>query len=375
MEHSGARILIVDDEQILRDLLKNYLGKFGYYCITAPDVQRALIALNSDQFDLVLTDIRMPNYDGTYLLKEIQKTRPDVAVIMMTAVDDTQHAVECLKMGAYDYILKPFDMEALRISIERALERRSFLRERFEYRRQLERKVHERTIELVRAFDEVEKTYQQTLEAMVSALDMRESSTAGHSKRAVEYSRILALEMGIRGNQLVDITRGALLHDVGKIGISDSILLKPGKLTEEEWEIMRKHPLLGYRILKDIRFLRGALDVVLYHHERFDGSGYPFGLKGEDIPIGARIFSVVDAFDAMTSDRVYRPAVDFEAARQELEKQAGSQFDPHIVDAFFKIPIEKLKRIYQISLITGERKEEIIYPHMRKRQTVEEDGE
>jgi|Deesub1362B_J571_1020462.scaffolds.fasta_scaffold01078_5 response regulator RpfG family c-di-GMP phosphodiesterase len=374
MEFHSPRILIVDDETVLRNLIKQYLEKFGYFCVTAPDVRRALIAINSDRFDLVITDIRMPEFDGTFLLKEIAQSHPDVAVIMMTAVDDTKQAVECLKLGAYDYILKPFEMEALRLSVERALERRNLLRERQLYRSQLEKKVHERTIELVRAFDEIERTYQQTLEALVSALDMRESSTAGHSKRAVEYTRILAREMGIRGNQLVQITRGALLHDVGKIGISDTILLKPAPLSEEEWKIMRQHPIMGYQMLRDIEFLRPSLDVVLYHHERYDGSGYPFGLKGEEIPIGARIFAVVDAFDAMTSKRLYREPMDFQEAVEVLKKQAGAQFDPKIVEVFLNIPLTRLKRIYQISLISYTTKEEPDYPHLIHQQKEGEEG-
>jgi len=348
---SSTKILVVDDEQVIRNMIQQYFSNCGYLCVTAADVQRALITLNSNQFDLVITDVRMPEHDGTFLLGEISKRFPQIAVIMMTGLDDMQQAVECLKIGAYDYIQKPFEMETLDIAVQRALERRNLLREREAYRNQLEAKVHERTLELVRAYDEIERTYQHTLEALVSALDLRERNTAGHSKRAVEYTRLLALQLGLRGSQLLHITRGALLHDVGKIGIPDTVLLKPSSLTSEEWSLMHKHPLFGYQMLRDIKFLRFSLDVVLYHHERYDGNGYPKELQGEEIPLGARIFAVIDAFDAITSNRVYRPAQSFDTAHKVLLENANQQFDPKVVEAFLSIPMDRIRRVYQISLL------------------------
>ena len=351
LESTTINLLIVDDEPAICEVIKQYFSGNGFYCITSNNVQNALLLLAEGTFDLILSDIRMPFYDGTYLLKEVQKKYPDTAVVMMTGVDDTMQAVRCLKLGAYDYIPKPFDLEELNVAVHRALERRDFLREKKAYKHQLEAKVHERTLDLVRAYDEIERTYNRTLEVLVSALDLREKSTAGHSKRSVEYSRLLALELKIRGNKLIHITRGALLHDVGKIGIPDKVLLKPGPLSDEEWKMMRKHPVFGYQMLKEIKFLEQSMDLVLHHHERWDGKGYPKGLKSEDIPIGARIFAVVDAFDAITSRRVYREAQSFDKARDILLENVNTQFDKKVVDAFLNIPIEKIHRVYQISLL------------------------
>jgi len=348
---NSTRLLIVDDEPAICEMVHQYFTSIGYDCFTSHCVKDALINLDSDSFDLVITDIKMPEYDGTYLLREIRNLFPDIAVIMMTGVEDTHQAVECLKIGAYDYISKPFNLEELNLSVKRAFERRNLLKEKKAYKNQLETKVHERTLELVRAYDEIERTYHRTLEVLVSALDLREKSTAGHSMRSVEYTRLLALELKIRGNKLVHITRGALLHDVGKIGIPDEILLKAGKLSDEEWEKMRKHPVYGYNMLREIKFLEKSIDIVLYHHERWDGKGYPKGLKGDEIPVGARIFAVIDAFDAITSNRVYRNAQSFDKAFEILVENIDTQFDRKIVNAFINIPFEKIQRVYQISIL------------------------
>lgn len=347
---ASSKILVVDDEQSILELTKSYLNESGYFCDTVQSFDEGLKRLTSDQFDLVMTDVKMSQQEGIDLLYKIKNIDSTLAVIVLTSSEDTKQAVECLKVGASDYILKPFQKDAIQIAVQRALERRELLLEKKAYRAELEKKVRGRTMEVVRAYHEIENTYQQTLEALISALDFREQSTAGHSKRAVDYTRLLALQMGIRGKQLVDITRGALLHDVGKIGISDTILLKPGKLTDDEWDIMRRHPIYGHQMLKDINFLDRCLDIVLYHHERFDGNGYPQGLKGEDIPIGARIFSVVDAFDSITSNRVYRSAQSFRKAYKILRENEGTQFDPQVLDSFVRIPESKIKRIFQLSM-------------------------
>lgn len=351
VENKQLTLLVVDDEPAICSVVNKYFQVNGFNCRSAANVKEALTILGRTPIELVLSDIKMPKYNGTYLLKEIQKRYPDTAVIMMTGVNDTFQAVECLKLGAYDYIAKPFDLDELNLAVHRAIERKNLLKEKKAYNHQLETKVQERTLELVRAYDEIEKTYHRTLEVLITALDLRERSTAGHSKRSIEYTRLLALELNIRGNQLINLTRGALLHDVGKIGIPDTVLLKPGPLSESEWKMMRKHPRYGYQMLKDIKFLELSLDVVLYHHERWDGKGYPKGLKAEDIPLGARIFAVVDAFDAINSKRVYREAQSFEKARQILLENSGTQFDPAIVKAFLNISVSKIKRVFQISIL------------------------
>ncbi|MBM3792007.1 MAG: HD domain-containing protein, partial [Acidobacteria bacterium] len=233
---------------------------------------------------------------------------------------------------------KPFDLVRLRRSLLQAVERNSLLVENRHYQQELEQKVLFRTQGLNQALKEVEDSYRVTLEALVTALDAREHETHSHSKRVCAYTERLARQLGVNGSALVEIGRGALLHDVGKIGVPDSILLKPARLTDAEWRVMKRHPRTGHDILGGIRFLSAAAEIVLSHQERWDGHGYPQGLAGKDIPIGARIFAVVDTLDAMTSDRPYRKALSFQAAIEEIRRCSGTQFDPCIVDAFLSIP-------------------------------------
>ncbi len=343
------KMLIVDDETIIRDLMKRYFTRKNYIVSVASNAHDALMLFQKAKFDIVVTDIKMPDYDGKWLLKQILSEDPNMAVLMITGVDDTKEAVDCLRLGAYDYIIKPFDTEEIRIAVERALERKSLLLQKQEYQEKLESKVRERTLELLRAYEEIESTYQKTLEALITALDVREKSTGGHSKRVVEYTRVLATKLHVRGSELLGITRGALLHDVGKIGIPDNVLLKPGPLNDEEWSVMRQHTLIGYHMLKGIKFLKPSLDVVRYHHERWDGRGYPEGLAGERIPLGARIFAVADTFDAITSHRVYQEARSIGEARAIIRAEAGKQFDPKIVATFQSIPDRVLERIMRSS--------------------------
>lgn len=347
------KILIVDDEPIIRDLIGRYFTRRNYEVSLVSNAHEALMAFQKEKYDIAITDIKMPDYDGKWLLRQILNEDPNMAVIMITGMDDTKEAVDCLRLGAYDYIVKPFDVEEIRIAVDRAHERKSLLLEKQNYQAKLEIKVRERTLELLRAYEEIESTYQKTLEALITALDVREKSTGGHSKRVVEYTRLLAGKLRIRGPQLTSVTRGALLHDVGKIGIPDGILLKPGPLNDEEWSIMRQHTLIGYHMLKGIKFLKPAMNVVKYHHERWDGKGYPEGLSGETIPLGARIFAVADSFDAITSHRVYQKAHPMDEARSILAEEAGKQFDPKIVEAFDSIPNRVLERIRLSSRRSG----------------------
>jgi response regulator RpfG family c-di-GMP phosphodiesterase len=249
---------------------------------------------------------------------------------MVTGVVDFGTAVGTIRQGASDYVSKPFNLEEVRIVAERTLEKRRLIRENREYQQSLELKVADRTREL-------EASYESTLEAMITALDFRDNETHGHSRRVVEYARLVAEAMGVREPELTWIRRGAILHDVGKIGVSDATLRKPGKLDAAEWEEMKRHPEMGYRMLKHIKFLKPALDIVHCHQERWDGTGYPNGLKGEAIPLGARIFAAVDTFDAMTSDRPYRAALSIQTARDEIRRFSGIQFDPKVAEAFLSI--------------------------------------
>jgi cyclic di-GMP phosphodiesterase len=343
-----VHVLIVDDDPAVRDVLSEGLDGSGYVCDTASDGAEALRKIERSAFELVVSDIDMPRMDGVGLLKEVKRLRPDTEIIMLTGVLDIETAIQAIRLGANDYLTKPFNLGEVRVTVERALEKRRLLLENREYQRTLETRVQERTAELRHKNREVEElfarlnsSYQTTLEALATALDTRDSETMGHSLRVAAYTVAVARQMGVGEPELTDMYRGALLHDVGKIGIPDAILRKPSKLTAEEWVEMRKHPEIGYRILQGINFLEGARLIVLSHQERYDGNGYPRGLRGSEIPLGARIFAVVDTLDAMTSDRCYRKALAYDAAREEITKYRGTQFDPDVVDTFLRISSEE----------------------------------
>jgi response regulator RpfG family c-di-GMP phosphodiesterase len=280
----------------------------------------------------------------------VRQLDEDAAVVVLTGAGDVKTAIDSLKLGAYDFILKPVNVDELLIAAERALERRSLLIERREYHQTLERRVQEATRDLAAAYRELEATYGTTLEALGSALDTRDVGTESHSRRVHGYALATAREYGVPPEHLRDLAHGVLLHDIGKIGIPDAILLKPGKLTPDEWTIMRTHPEIGRRLIEKIPFLRGAVPIVYSHHEKWDGSGYPRGLRGEAIPLGARIFAVVDAFDAMTFDRPYSRAISFEAAKAEIRRCTGAHFDPTVVEAFFRVPESLLAEIRRRSV-------------------------
>jgi putative two-component system response regulator len=334
----NSRILIVDDEAPIRALLGEHLRQEGYEVTLAPNGAEGLEALDKAEFELVLTDVRMPGMSGLELLAEIVRKHPAVGVLMLTACEDLTLAVNAMRIGALDYVLKPFRLAEITLSVQEALERRRNQMEQTQRMRLLEDTVNERTVELRRLLDRLHDASENTLEALVAALDAREHETQAHSKRVSELTLFLAREMSVDAWQLDVIRRGAMLHDIGKIGIPDSILLKPGKLTGEEWVEMQKHPQIGYWILDGIEALKPASDIVLSHHERFDGTGYPQKLRGDEIPLGARIFSVTDCFDVMTSDRPYRKALSYEDARTEISKFSGSQFDPQVVQCFLQVP-------------------------------------
>jgi len=340
------RILIVDDEPTIRWVLLRYLQTEKTDCVASHNAFDALDKIRNQQFSIVISDILMPGMSGIELLSHVREQDPETAVIMLTGLRDLTVAVDSLRRGACDFITKPFDLSTVHRAVDRALQRRRLIvRNRF-HREQLEGEIRQRTFELDEALREVEESYNMTLQALVTALDAREHETQAHSKRVQEYTLSLAREMGIGGDELIQAGRGALLHDVGKIGVRDSILLKPSKLTTEEWIEMRKHPQIGYEILRSIEFLAPAAQIVLCHQERWDGNGYPNRLIGSSIPQGARIFAVADTLDAMTTNRPYRNALPFEAALEEIRSCSGSQFDPQVVSTFLSIPIESWMAIH-----------------------------
>ncbi|MFQ6082578.1 MAG: HD domain-containing phosphohydrolase [Candidatus Aminicenantia bacterium] len=352
------KLLVVDDEEGIRNLLSDFLTVQGYECIPASSAQQALKILESeDNFSLVMTDIRMPGKSGIDLLKEIKNSYPDIGVIMISALRDVDLAIEAMNMGAFDYVTKPFKLQEVLANIERALEKRRLILENKEYQKNLEKMVEQRTAELEQTLKELRTSYEATLESFIIALDTRDTETQAHSQIVTKSTLTLAQLIGINDKeQLENIERGSLLHDIGKIGIPDSILKKPGKLSPEEWEIIKQHPVLGYKMIKGSKFLYRPAQLVLYHHEHFNGNGYPYGLKGNSIPIEARIFAVADALEALTSDRPYRKACSFKEAKEELIRFSGSQFDPEIIKAFLSIPLEKWKKIKEETEKKFERK-------------------
>jgi putative nucleotidyltransferase with HDIG domain len=259
-------------------------------------------------------------------------------VIMVTAMHDISIALEAIRSGAYDYILKPFEKDQLHMSVRRALDHRQLVLENRTYQSDLEHLVAERTQQLSIALQDLEQSYDYTLEALGGALDAKDAETEGHCQRVTAFTITIAQAMGVDKGTLRQIARGAFLHDIGKMGVPDQILRKPGPLTAEEREIMRKHCEIGYAVLQRIPFLKEAAEIVLSHQECYDGSGYPRGLKGEQIPVGARIFAVADTLDAMISDRPYRKALPISAAREEIERFSGRQFDPRVVEVFMAQP-------------------------------------
>ncbi len=335
---ANAKILVVDDEEAIREVVCSLLAAKKYECESVSNGRLAQQYLEKSSADLVLSDMVMPEMDGLSLVKWMRKHDPDVPVIMVTAMHDLSTALEAIRRGAYDYILKPFEKDQLYVGVQRALEHRRLLLENRNYQRNLEKLVAERTSQLKGALEQLEQSYDDTLEALGGALDLKDAETEGHCRRVTAFTIAIAKEMKVEPLQLPQIARAAFLHDIGKMAISDQILRKPGPLTPEEREIMRTHCQIGHGMVTRISFLREAAEIVLSHQEYFDGTGYPRGLKGEEIPLGARIFAVADALDAMISDRPYRKALPISHARTEIHRCSGSQFDPQVVSVFLTMP-------------------------------------
>src|ERR1700686_1026933 len=333
------RILVVDDEETIREIVSSMLTTAGYKCRQAASGMEALALLESgEEFELMLSDLMMADLDGIGLLERTKERYPDMPVVMVTAVHDISVALAAIRNGAYDYLLKPFEREQLLATVRRALENRHLKMQNRDYQTGLERMVEAPTEQLQKAMADLERSYGMTLEALGGALDLKDAETEGHSRRVTVFTIAIARAMGVPREQILIIARGAFLHDIGKMAIPDAILLKPGKLTDDEMAIMREHCYRGYKIISRIPFLAEAAEIVYSHQERYDGQGYPRGLKGDEIPLGARMFSIADTLDAMTTTRPYRPAQSFEVAREEIKLWSGRQFDPQIVKVFLEMP-------------------------------------
>jgi putative nucleotidyltransferase with HDIG domain len=349
-----ARILMADDEPEIRHVLSDLLSPL-YDCDAVGSAEEAVECLRGGAYDLVISDIMMGGMSGLDLIPSVKELSPDTVVIMISGVQTVESAINALRAGAFDYVMKPFDLHHVEAAVSRALEHHYLRAEKRRYETYLEEMVAQRTEELDGALRSLGDAYRTTLKALTAALETRDLETHGHSERVVNFSLRLGHELGLDAEQMRSLEFGSLLHDIGKIGVPDAILRKPAKLTEDEWVRMREHPLHGQKILRGIEFLEGAARVVAEHHEKWDGSGYPLGLKGERIDLNARIFAVADAFDAITSDRVYRAGRSYDEALAELDAFSGIQFDPRVVEGFRRVPREEWDEIRRRSLAARER--------------------
>jgi cyclic di-GMP phosphodiesterase len=342
------RILVVDDEPWITEVIVDQLLLEGFQSDATNDSTEVMDLLSGKHYDLVILDIHMPAPNGLTLLREIQARDPFMPVLMLTAFSDAETATQAMHDGASDYVVKPHHGAQLAMRIVRALERGQLLRERAEAQALLERRVDEQTRQLrdqarqlTQMLERMTVTYQATVKALEATLDVRDQSAPGHCQRVARLAVQLARKMGVKGDDLMALEHGARLHDIGKLGIPDGILMKPGPLTEAEWRSMQKHPEIGRQIVAHIDFLAGALPIIQHHHEHYAGSGYPDGLQGSEIPLLARIFSVVDAFDAQTHTRPYNTVLTPQKALDNIRASAGTVFDPQVVDVFAALLLEQ----------------------------------
>jgi len=331
-------ILIVDDDEMVTSFIRESLAGTNALTRSASRVDEALTLLRREKIDVVITDIHMPGASGFEMLAQIQTIDASIVVIIITGSRDLDLAVRVIRSGADDFLMKPFTSVDLRASVSNSLRKRQMILSGKAYQALLKSQVQQHAQDLQHALRHLEATYRETLKALGAALDTRDIETHAHSERVAQYALTLGRVIKMTVPELTTLERGVYLHDIGKIGIPDRVLLKNGALGEEEWDVMKRHPQLGYRLASRVEFLKDAAKIILAHHERYDGSGYPYGLRGETIPLGARVFAIVDALDAMTSDRPYRKARPFMAAREEISAYRGSQFDPTIIDAFMSVP-------------------------------------
>jgi len=333
------RILVVNDDDPIREIICSMLTAAGYQCREATGGLNALsLLLESEEFDLIITDVLNDELGGIGLLERTKESHPDTPVVMVTAVHDISVVLVAIRKGAYDYLLTPFEREQLLTMVRRALEHRRLKLENRKYQMELERMVDIRTGQLQMAMDNLERSYDITLEGFGCALALKNADMQFHSKRVTGFTIGIARAMGLPRDQIAVISRGAFLHDIGKIATPDAILRKPGKLNSDEIIEMREHCYHGYQILKKIPSLKNVADIVYSHHEHYDGTGYPRRLKGEQIPLGARLVAVANTLDAITSDHCYRAAQSVEAAREEIQRWSERQFDPDVVRTFLSMP-------------------------------------
>lgn len=333
---AASQVLIVDDEEPTRRMLGRLLEGHGYHCTLAGDAHEARQHLGKEPFALILCDVNMPGESGLQLVRHVLQEYPHTAAVMVTGLDDHHLANVALELGAYGYIIKPFEANEILINVANAFRRRRLEIETQAHRERLELAVLERTAELRQALQRLELAAEETIHRLAIAAEFRDDETARHIQRMSHYCALLATRYGFDAQRCELIRIASPMHDIGKIATPDQILLKPGKVTADEFEVIRRHTEIGYRILEgsEAELLKLAAAIAWTHHERFDGTGYPRNLAGEAIPVEGRIAAIADAFDALTSRRVYKPAFPIDQAIAMMQQQRGRQFDPALLDLF-----------------------------------------
>ena len=337
------QILVVDDEELICSIFAKRLKKEGYSCITANNGREALNHFYKDTLTLIISDIKMPQMDGMELLKKVKAVDPKMMVIIMTSYPDIDLAVEAMRLGAFDFIIKPIELDLVVLSIKKALERKRLEEEVEAYHHHLEKLVGERTAKLQEAYHILKRAHLDSVKVLVGAIDAKDPYTRGHSDRVRKMSIKMGSQLSFDEIRLESLEYGALLHDIGKIGIKDEVLQKQSSLSPEEYQNIQEHPLIGVKIVEGIDFFKDKITMIRHHHEHFDGNGYPDALVGEAIPVEARIIAVADTFDAMTSGRPHRGRMTIEDVLVELEEDKGKKFDPHILEVFIN---EKIYSIF-----------------------------
>ncbi|MFN8558589.1 MAG: response regulator [Dehalococcoidia bacterium] len=323
-------LLIVDDEPLVRQALARGLFEVGYQCLLAANGQEALARLEQGRFAVMLCDIRMPGMDGFEVLRHARRRDPDMPVVMVTAIAALQTAIDAIRAGAYDYVTKPFTLDEVELTVRRALDYRRLRLENRRHVEHLEELVEERTLR-------INQIALGVVTSLGLALEAKDEWTHDHSRRVAEVAAALGLGLGMPAAQVADLRLAGMLHDIGKIGVREAVLHKSEELSAEEYLHIRLHPELGARILSPLRELNHVIPYIRHHHERWDGGGYPEGLRGEAIPAGARIIAVADAYVAMRERRPYRGALEVARAVEELRANARSQFDLDVVGAFLRL--------------------------------------
>ncbi len=325
-------ILIVDDSMVGRQALESLLVNQGYDLAFAADGFEALAQATDLMPDLILLDVMMPQMDGYEVCRRLRAdpNLAEVPVLLVTALDDKDSRLQGIEAGADDFIPKPFDRAELRARVKTIIRLNRYRKLRDEHRR------------LEEAYHELRATYDATIEGWVHALDLRDKETEGHTQRVTKLAVKMGHALNLSSEQLEQIRRGALMHDIGKLGVPDGVLLKPGPLSDAEWEVMRRHTTYAYEWLYPIPYLRESLEIPYCHHEKWDGTGYPRGLREREIPLAARLFALVDVWDALRSDRPYRPAWPSEKVSEYIRSLSGVHFDPELVELFLQVVQEPI---------------------------------